>query len=219
MMEKGFSPFEQFHSYMRGWYAGAGVKTVDPRYTGRDDELGNLYAQGFSNGVDARIAVRKAAWERFDYSPSVLRLHQNGEYTERTEDAKMKLDTSDENTRKVWESAMKARVETLTKELATAKAEINDLCELRQCSEQEAGTLYDDLATLKADKAKLEDKLKQTDKNLAEACEVIISLKKYRDYESDPAHYAKDHDGWVPMLPFRRMYAFLHKMGYVGEDA
>ena|ERR1700689_4199290 len=65
--------FELFHSYMRGWRAGAGRKPKDPRYKGHPT-LEGIYEEGYLAGVNAAAYEEHAAAKRLNYSPSILRI-------------------------------------------------------------------------------------------------------------------------------------------------
>ena len=65
----------QYHSYHKGWVAGAGSKAMDPVFTAHANEKIRLaYEQGYQDG---RLALNKAMQkvaDNYRYRPSVLRL-------------------------------------------------------------------------------------------------------------------------------------------------
>jgi hypothetical protein len=69
------SPFEKVHTYMRGWYCGAGVKTIDERLAEHPrKEIRELWDEGYEAGLRARTTVAKRICRRFKYKPNPLRL-------------------------------------------------------------------------------------------------------------------------------------------------
>lgn len=70
----------QFHSFMKGWRAGAGSKAMDPKFTEHDNKLiVDAYNAGYKRGrVDMNIAAQSAA-EAYGYTISYLRL-MDGEH-------------------------------------------------------------------------------------------------------------------------------------------
>lgn len=73
MAEREPTPFETFHSYMRGWYAGAGHKGKDPRYHNHPT-LEGVYNEGYEAGKQAGIQAGAEAAKRLGYTPSILRI-------------------------------------------------------------------------------------------------------------------------------------------------
>lgn len=65
----------QYHSYHKGWVAGAASRAMDPVFlTHTNEKIRMAYEQGYQ---DARIALNVAmqnAADRYRYRPSVLRL-------------------------------------------------------------------------------------------------------------------------------------------------
>lgn len=72
---------ESFHSYMRGWRAGAGIKPLDPRFTEHKTrpDLKAEYERGYEDGQGAGRAAADAAAVRIGYAPTVLRLAESEE--------------------------------------------------------------------------------------------------------------------------------------------
>lgn len=65
----------QWHSYMRGWKHGAGVKAMDPTFTGHSDvALRAAYEKGYTEARAAYNAAGARASELYGYEPSILRL-------------------------------------------------------------------------------------------------------------------------------------------------
>jgi hypothetical protein len=74
------SPFEKVHTYMRGWYCGAGVKIIDERLANHPrQEFRELWQEGYDDGLKARTAVAARICRRFKYKPNILRLDEAGE--------------------------------------------------------------------------------------------------------------------------------------------
>lgn len=73
-------PGELFMSYMRGWFAGAGRKAIDPKFSEHKTrpDIKAEYERGYRDGQAAGRAASAAASERIGYTPSVLRI-QEGE--------------------------------------------------------------------------------------------------------------------------------------------
>ncbi len=67
-----------YHTYRRGWIAGAGGKALDPRFTEHEDgEIGEVYVSAYQDGVEARGRAMQHAGMTFGYKPSILRLAVN----------------------------------------------------------------------------------------------------------------------------------------------
>lgn len=68
-------PGEVFHARMKGFYAGAGVKPLDPRLTYSENpaHIREAYQQGYDDGVKARCQYTKKVSKETGYTPSVLR--------------------------------------------------------------------------------------------------------------------------------------------------
>lgn len=64
-----------YHSFMRGWAAGAGGNAMDPRFTAKPegDALRAAYEQGYASGRVARAGASKQASKSSGYTPSILR--------------------------------------------------------------------------------------------------------------------------------------------------
>jgi len=73
MVDREPTSFELFHSYMRGWRAGAGRKPKDSRYKGHPT-LQDIYEKGFIAGINSAVQEEQAAAKRLNYSPSILRI-------------------------------------------------------------------------------------------------------------------------------------------------
>ncbi len=64
-----------YHTYRRGWIAGAGGKALDPLFTEHDDsKIREVYEGAYQNGLDARGRAMQHAGLLFSYKPSILRL-------------------------------------------------------------------------------------------------------------------------------------------------
>ena len=69
-------PHERFMAYMKGWYAGAGRKPIDAKFSEHKTrpDLKEEYERGYSDGqAKGRAAAAKAA-KRLGYTPTVLRV-------------------------------------------------------------------------------------------------------------------------------------------------
>jgi hypothetical protein len=75
-MEQSVRPGELYLTYMRGWYAGAGRKAIDPKFAEHKtrSDLKEEYERGYSDGQAAGRAASVAASDRHGYTPTVLRL-------------------------------------------------------------------------------------------------------------------------------------------------
>jgi hypothetical protein len=65
----------QYHTYHKGWVAGAASRAMDPVFlTHANEKIRIAYEQGYQ---DARLALNKAmqkAADHYRYRPSILRL-------------------------------------------------------------------------------------------------------------------------------------------------
>jgi hypothetical protein len=62
---------DNFHSYMRGWTAGAKCGVVDPAFENHEDRnIRDYYMLGYTDGRHAR---KKAGTKLSGYVPSILR--------------------------------------------------------------------------------------------------------------------------------------------------
>lgn len=68
-------------SYMRGWFAGAGRKAIDPKFAEHKTrpDIKAEYERGYSEGQAAGRAASAAASARLGYTPSVLRVQGSEE--------------------------------------------------------------------------------------------------------------------------------------------
>jgi len=75
------SAFESYHSYMRGWQAGAGSRPMDPKFAEHPTrpDLKWEYESGYKDGQDARARVGVATATRLQYVPSILRTQDEEE--------------------------------------------------------------------------------------------------------------------------------------------
>ena len=63
-----------FHSYMRGWRDGAGMKAIRKEFeTHPDVSLKSAYEEGYSDGRDASSSASEYASRKYSYIPSILR--------------------------------------------------------------------------------------------------------------------------------------------------
>jgi hypothetical protein len=77
--------------------------------------------------------------------------------------------------------------------------------------------LLADLESVEANEAQLWARLQHAQRQLERAeriaeaskglVEALESLIEWHQYEADPAKYEREHEGWVPMLPWRRAHA------------
>jgi hypothetical protein len=64
-----------FHSYRKGWTAGARIGPLDPKFTEHDNaDIKAEYERGYKDGRIANRDALQAASDRTGYKPSVLRL-------------------------------------------------------------------------------------------------------------------------------------------------
>lgn len=66
------TPFEKYHTFMRGWRAAAGRKGFDRKHE-EHPTLGTYYKAGALVGREAEKAAGIAAANDFDYTPQILR--------------------------------------------------------------------------------------------------------------------------------------------------
>jgi hypothetical protein len=68
-------PGEIFHAKMKGFYTGAGVKVLDPRFEDpkTPQHIRDAYKQGYEAGIKARCQFAKKLEKETGYTPSVLR--------------------------------------------------------------------------------------------------------------------------------------------------
>jgi hypothetical protein len=68
-------PGSLFHSYRKGWIAGAQFGPLDPKFTEHDDaSIKTEYSRGWTDDRLAHREALQAAIDRLGYKPSVLRL-------------------------------------------------------------------------------------------------------------------------------------------------
>jgi hypothetical protein len=66
--------YARYHSYRRGWEAGAVARVMDPNFT--DHKIATMreeYASGYEEGMKARREMHAATCKRTGYVPSILR--------------------------------------------------------------------------------------------------------------------------------------------------
>lgn len=70
---------DYYHSYMRGWVAGAKCSAMDPAFTNHTDRsILDHYTLGYEDGRKARGKAGKKAAKLSGYVPSILRLADEG---------------------------------------------------------------------------------------------------------------------------------------------
>lgn len=63
-----------FHSYMRGWRDGAGMKAIRKEFeTHSDVSIKSAYQDGYSDGRDSASSASEFASRKYSYIPSILR--------------------------------------------------------------------------------------------------------------------------------------------------
>lgn len=64
----------RYHSYRRGWIDGAARKAMPEEFTKHTDlGIRDAYNLGYQHGYDAHVAALKAAEQRYEHTPTVLR--------------------------------------------------------------------------------------------------------------------------------------------------
>ena len=64
----------RYQSYMRGWRDAASIRAMRPEFSEHSDVgIRAAYDLGYAHGYAARGEASKAAQERYDYTPSILR--------------------------------------------------------------------------------------------------------------------------------------------------
>lgn len=73
-MSRDLTPFERFHSFMKGWRCGATSGFLDEAFTKHESaEIRALYDEGYKRGLADRGKISSELCERFDYKPNILR--------------------------------------------------------------------------------------------------------------------------------------------------
>lgn len=67
-------PADLFHTYMRGWTAGAAVRPTDLKFMEHDEpRIRETYEEGYASGIQSRSAANEVAQKLSGYVPSILR--------------------------------------------------------------------------------------------------------------------------------------------------